>query len=198
MYRLNRWKKRGVAAVPTMYGIAFSGGSAFLNQAGALLLVYVDGSVLLAHGGVEMGQGLHTKMIQVASRGLGIPPESIHVNETSTDKVANASPTAGSFSSDLNGAAVLVSMPLLRRRDTPRAVAQPLWGGVGGFNPPSPRSKGFFFCKSQISSDTCYSTLYIFYFIFTYIVMYTPPPLKIIPSCTIVVLRFDCKNCDGN
>lgn len=82
----------------------------FLNQAGALLLVYADGSVLLAHGGVEMGQGLHTKMIQVASSALDIPIDLIHVKETSTDKVANASPTAASFSSDLNGMAVLVSI----------------------------------------------------------------------------------------
>jgi len=105
----NRWKKRGIAAVPTMYGIGFSGGSKFLNQAGALVLIYVDGSVLLAHGGIEMGQGLHTKMIQVTSRALGIPAELIHVKETSTDKVANVSPTAGSFSSDLNGMAIIVS-----------------------------------------------------------------------------------------
>ncbi|XP_050420003.1 xanthine dehydrogenase isoform X2 [Adelges cooleyi] len=103
----NRWKKRGISAIPTMYGIAYAGHSKFLNQAGVLLHVYLDGSVLLAHGGVEMGQGLHTKMIQVASRGLGIPPGMIHIKETSTDKVANMSPTAGSFSSDLNGMAVL-------------------------------------------------------------------------------------------
>lgn len=106
---MNRWKKRGIAAVPTMYGISFSGGGTFLNQAGALLLIYLDGSVLLAHGGVEIGQGLHTKMIQVASRSLGIPVELIHIKETSTDKVANATPTAGSFSSDLNGMAIIVS-----------------------------------------------------------------------------------------
>lgn len=107
-FRANRWKKRGIAALPTMYGIGFSGSSAFLNQAGALILIYVDGSVLLAHGGVEMGQGLHTKMIQVASKGLGVPTELIHIKETSTDTVANASPTAASFSSDLNGMAILV------------------------------------------------------------------------------------------
>lgn len=95
--------------MPTMYGIAFAGDSAFLNQAGALMLVHADGSVLLTHGGVEMGQGLHTKMIQVVSGGLGVPADLVHVTETSTDKVANASPTAGSFSSDLNGMAVLVS-----------------------------------------------------------------------------------------
>lgn len=93
-----------------MYGIGFDGKGSYLNQAGALVLVYVDGSVLLAHGGVEMGQGLHTKMIQVASTGLNIPTELIHIKETSTDKVANASPTAGSFSSDLYGMAVLVSI----------------------------------------------------------------------------------------
>lgn len=107
---MNQWKKRGISSIPTMYGIAFAGGSTFLNQAGALVLVYVDGTVLLAHGGVEMGQGLHTKMIQVASKSLGIPTDLIHIKETSTDKVANASPTAGSFSSDLNGMAVLVSV----------------------------------------------------------------------------------------
>lgn len=107
--RSNRWKKRGIAAVPTMYGIGYSGGSSFLNQTGALVLIYSDGSVLLTHGGVEMGQGLHTKMIQVASKGLGIPADLIHIKETSTDKVANACPTAASFSSDLNGMAILVS-----------------------------------------------------------------------------------------
>lgn len=110
-FRISRWKKRGIAAIPTMYGIGFSGGSTFLNQAGALILIYADGSVLLAHGGVEMGQGLHTKMIQVASKGLGVPTELIHIKETSTDKVANMSPTAGSFSSDLNGMAILVGYP---------------------------------------------------------------------------------------
>ncbi|XP_025200769.1 xanthine dehydrogenase [Melanaphis sacchari] len=117
--RMNRWKKRGIAGVPTMYGIGFSGGSKFLNQAGALLLVYIDGSVLLAHGGVEMGQGLHTKMIQVASRALDIPAESIHIKDTSTDKIANASPTAGSFSSDLNGMAVLNACEIVKARLEP-------------------------------------------------------------------------------
>ena len=61
--RSNKWKKRGLAIIPNRYGVAF--GVAFLNQGGALLHVYTDGSVLLSHGGMEMGQGLHTKMIQV-------------------------------------------------------------------------------------------------------------------------------------
>ncbi len=67
-----------------------------------------DGSVLLTHGGTEMGQGLHTKMLQVASRVLKIPVEKIFISETSTDKVPNTSPTAASAGSDLNGMAVLV------------------------------------------------------------------------------------------
>ncbi|XP_025414020.1 xanthine dehydrogenase [Sipha flava] len=117
--RMNRWKKRGIAAIPTMYGIGFSGGSTFLNQAGALILIYEDGSVLLTHGGVEMGQGLHTKMIQVASKGLGISTDLIHIKETSTDKVANMSPTAGSFSSDLNGMAILNACEIINKRLEP-------------------------------------------------------------------------------
>ena len=107
----NRYKKRGIAMVPTKFGIAFT--ALFLNQAGALVHIYKDGSVLLTHGGTEMGQGLHTKMIQVASRALGVPVEDIFISETSTDKVPNTSPTAASVGSDINGMAVLViSTPL--------------------------------------------------------------------------------------
>lgn len=62
-YRENRFKKKGLAMVPTKFGIAFT--ALFLNQAGALVHIYTDGSVLISHSGVEMGQGLHTKMIQV-------------------------------------------------------------------------------------------------------------------------------------
>uniref|UniRef100_A0A182KGR2 FAD-binding PCMH-type domain-containing protein n=1 Tax=Anopheles christyi TaxID=43041 RepID=A0A182KGR2_9DIPT len=101
----NRWRKRGIDAVPTMYGIAFNVPG--LDQSGALVHVYQDGTVLIAHGGVEMGQGLHTKMIQVAATALQIPFEKIHCSETGTDKVPNTSATAASVASDLNGAAVL-------------------------------------------------------------------------------------------
>jgi len=103
----NRFKKRGICMIPTKFGIAFT--ALFLNQAGAVALVYRDGSVLLSHGGTEMGQGLHTKMVQVASRALKVSPEKIHIMETSTDKVPNTSPTAASAGSDLNGMAVLVT-----------------------------------------------------------------------------------------
>lgn len=112
--RNHRYKKRGLAIIPTKFGIAFT--ALFLNQAGALIHIYKDGSVLLTHGGTEMGQGLHTKMIQVASRALNIPSSLIHISETSTDKVPNTSPTAASAGSDLNGMAVLNACKILNER----------------------------------------------------------------------------------
>eukprot|EP00794_Sanderia_malayensis_P005705 gene5705-biopygen4629 len=99
----NKWKKRGISIIPTKYGISFA--EVFLNQAGALINVYIDGSVLLSHGGVEMGQGLYTKTIQIVSETLKVDVSKIHVLETATDKVPNTSPTAASSGSDLNGMA---------------------------------------------------------------------------------------------
>lgn len=93
--------------VPTKFGVAF--GALFMNQAAALLHVYTDGSVLLSHGGMEMGQGLHTKMVQVCSCLLKIPAAKIHILETNSSIVCNASPTAASYSTDLYGMAVKVS-----------------------------------------------------------------------------------------
>ncbi|KAM9316879.1 xanthine dehydrogenase/oxidase [Gastrophryne carolinensis] len=115
--RQHRWKKRGIAIIPTKFGISFT--LSFLNQAGALVHVYTDGSVLLTHGGTEMGQGLHTKMIQVASRALGIPTSKIHISETSTSTVPNTSPTAASVSSDLNGMAIYNACQTLLQRLEP-------------------------------------------------------------------------------
>ena len=80
------------------------------NQAGALVHVYTDGSVLVSHGGMEMGQGLHTKMIQVCSCLFNIPTEKIHILETSTGAVPNATSTSASCSTDLYGTAVKVSL----------------------------------------------------------------------------------------
>lgn len=82
--------------------------TAFYNQGAALVHVYTDGSVLVTHGGVEVGQGLHTKMAQVAARSFGIPMSKIHLTETSTNTVPNGTPTAASASTDLNGMAVKV------------------------------------------------------------------------------------------
>ena len=96
--------KRGLAVTPVKFGISFNF-TAF-NQAGALVHVYKDGSVLVNHGGTEMGQGLHTKMLQVAATALGVPMEKVRLAPTRTDKVPNTSATAASSGADLNGGAV--------------------------------------------------------------------------------------------
>uniref|UniRef100_A0A671RBF5 Xanthine dehydrogenase/oxidase-like n=1 Tax=Sinocyclocheilus anshuiensis TaxID=1608454 RepID=A0A671RBF5_9TELE len=113
----HRWTKRGLSIIPTKFGISFT--AVFLNQAGALVHVYSDGSVLLTHGGTEMRQGLHTKMVQVASKTLGIPCSKIHITETSTNTVPNTSPTAASASSDLNGMAIYNACQTLLQRLQP-------------------------------------------------------------------------------
>lgn len=106
--------------VCTKFGVGF--GVLCLNQAGALIHVYTDGSVLLSHSGIEVGQGLHTKMIQIASRVLEIPYEKIHINETATDKVPNTPPTSASISSDINGMAVLVKKYNLNLRHKEKII----------------------------------------------------------------------------
>ncbi|XP_072032537.1 xanthine dehydrogenase/oxidase-like [Amphiura filiformis] len=121
--KANRWKKRGLAAVPTKFGIAFV--QKFMNQAGALIHIYTDGSVLVSHSGVEMGQGLHTKMIQVASRYLKVPAKKIFISETSTNLVPNTQPTAASSGSDLNGNAVKDACEKLMHRLEPFMLANP-------------------------------------------------------------------------
>ncbi|GMH11487.1 hypothetical protein Nepgr_013328 [Nepenthes gracilis] len=115
----NRWKKRGIAIIPTKFGISFT--AKFMNQAGALVHVYTDGTVLVTHGGVEMGQGLHTKIAQIAASSFNIPLSSVFISETSTDKVPNASPTAASASSDIYGAAVLDACEQIKARMEPIA-----------------------------------------------------------------------------
>ncbi|KAI4874106.1 hypothetical protein NFI96_007919 [Prochilodus magdalenae] len=113
----NRWKKRGIAMIPIKYGIGFSEG--FLNQAAALVHIYKDGSVLVSHGGVELGQGLHTKVQQVASRELNVPLSMIHISETSTSCVPNTCPSAASFGTDANGMAVKDACQILYKRLEP-------------------------------------------------------------------------------
>ncbi len=96
--------KRGLAITPVKFGISFN--FTAYNQAGALVHVYRDGSVLVNHGGTEMGQGLHTKMLQVAAHTLGVPYGCVRLAPTRTDKVPNTSATAASSGADLNGGAV--------------------------------------------------------------------------------------------
>ena len=101
----NKFKKRGLCVLPTKFGIAFT--AKFMNQGGALVHLYTDGTVLVSHGGTEMGQGLHTKVSQVAACAFGIPLSAVFVNDTASDKIANSIPTAASMSTDLYGMATL-------------------------------------------------------------------------------------------
>ncbi|MBB2987080.1 xanthine dehydrogenase molybdopterin binding subunit [Terracoccus luteus] len=96
--------KRAIGITPVKFGISFN--LTAFNQAGALVHVYKDGSVLINHGGTEMGQGLHTKMLQVAATALGVPLSTVRLAPTRTDKVPNTSATAASSGADLNGGAV--------------------------------------------------------------------------------------------
>ncbi|CAG1000979.1 xanthine dehydrogenase large subunit [Burkholderiales bacterium] len=106
--------RRGLALTPVKFGISFT--ATHYNQAGALVHVYQDGTVLLNHGGTEMGQGLFTKVQQVVAQELGIAPGRVRVSASDTSKVPNASPTAASSGSDLNGMAARDAARTLRER----------------------------------------------------------------------------------
>ena len=106
--------KRAIGVTPVKFGISFN--LTAFNQAGALVHVYKDGSVLINHGGTEMGQGLHTKMMQVAATTLGVPLAKVRLAPTRTDKVPNTSATAASSGADLNGGAVKNACEQIRER----------------------------------------------------------------------------------
>ena len=106
--------KRGLALTPVKFGISFN--VAHFNQAGALVHVYADGSVLVNHGGTEMGQGLNTKVAQVVAHELGVDFERVRVTATDTQKVANTSATAASTGTDLNGKAAQDAARQIRQR----------------------------------------------------------------------------------
>ncbi|MDB5897184.1 MAG: xanthine dehydrogenase, molybdopterin binding subunit, partial [Ramlibacter sp.] len=106
--------KRGIALTPVKFGISFT--ATFFNQAGALVNVYLDGSVLVNHGGTEMGQGLHTKVCQIVADELGIPFHKVRISATDTSKVPNASATAASSGTDLNGRAAQFAAREIRQR----------------------------------------------------------------------------------
>jgi xanthine dehydrogenase molybdopterin binding subunit/xanthine dehydrogenase small subunit len=117
----NPHRKRGIAMTPVKFGISFT--VSHLNQAGALVLIYQDGSVQVNHGGTEMGQGIHTNIKAIAARELGVNPERVRVMPTSTDKVPNTSATAASSGTDMNGAAAKNACDILRARLAPFALA---------------------------------------------------------------------------
>ena len=108
--------KRGLALTPVQFGISFT--LQHLNQAGALVHVYQDGSIHLNHGGTEMGQGLFTKVAQVVAEEFGVPLAQVRITATNTAKVPNASPTAASAGSDLNGMAAQAAAREIKRRMT--------------------------------------------------------------------------------
>jgi xanthine dehydrogenase large subunit len=117
--------KRGIALTPVKFGISFT--TTFLNQAGALVHVYTDGSVHLNHGGVEMGQGLFIKVAQVVADELGVPLDRVLITATSTEKVPNTSATAASSGSDLNGKAAQLAARAIKAR-LARVAAEHLGG----------------------------------------------------------------------
>ncbi|XP_061729904.1 xanthine dehydrogenase-like [Cydia pomonella] len=121
--KCNRWKKMGISILPTKYGISFQGD--LLMQGGALVLIYTDGSILISIGGIEMGQGLFTKMIQVASRVLEVDISKIHISEMATNTIPNSSPTAASMSSDIYGMAVVDACTTLTKRLEPYKTKNP-------------------------------------------------------------------------
>ncbi|MGZ5503945.1 MAG: xanthine dehydrogenase molybdopterin binding subunit, partial [Chthoniobacterales bacterium] len=114
-------RKRGLAITPVKFGISFT--TTHLNQAGALVLLYQDGTAQVNHGGTEMGQGVYTNIAQIAARELGLTPDRVRVMATRTDKVPNTSATAASCGTDLNGAAVKNACDKLRMRLLPFASA---------------------------------------------------------------------------
>jgi xanthine dehydrogenase molybdopterin binding subunit/xanthine dehydrogenase small subunit len=116
----SRHRKRGIAITPVKFGISFT--TTHLNQAGALVLLYQDGTAQINHGGTEMGQGVHTNIRLIAARELGMTPDRVRVMHTRTDKVPNTSATAASCGTDLNGAAVKNACDILRARLVPFAI----------------------------------------------------------------------------
>jgi len=101
----NKFKKKGIAITPVKFGISFT--TIHLNQAGALVHVYTDGSIYMNHGGIEMGQGTHTKIAQLVANSFGVTYEKVRISSTNTSKVPNTSASAASSTTDLNGAATL-------------------------------------------------------------------------------------------
>jgi xanthine dehydrogenase large subunit len=110
----SRVLKKGIALTPVKFGISFT--LTPLNQAGALVHVYTDGSVHLNHGGTEMGQGLYVKVAQVVAAEFGIEAAEVHITATTTGKVPNTSPTAASSGSDLNGMAAKNAAATIKQR----------------------------------------------------------------------------------
>ena len=122
--RANPVLKKGIALTPVKFGISFT--TTHLNQAGALLHLYADGSIMLNHGGTEMGQGLNTKVAQIVAQAFQVDVARVKITSTVTDKVPNTSATAASSGADLNGMAALNAAETIKARLADFAAAK--WG----------------------------------------------------------------------
>ncbi|MEX1036953.1 MAG: xanthine dehydrogenase molybdopterin binding subunit [Sneathiella sp.] len=114
--KTNPYLKKGISLTPVKFGISFT--ASHLNQAGALLHIYTDGSVMINHGGTEMGQGLYIKVAQVVAEVLQIDIDRVKITATRTDKIPNTSATAASSGADLNGKAAEAAALTLKKRLT--------------------------------------------------------------------------------
>ncbi|XP_070564973.1 xanthine dehydrogenase/oxidase-like [Ptychodera flava] len=121
--RDRKWVKRGISMIPLQAGTAIVSNA--YHEGGAVVQVYSDGTVLLLSGGVEFGQGLHTKLIQIASYELGIPSKYISISDPSTQLVPNSGAAASSHGTDTNGMAVKLACAKIRRRLQPFVDAKP-------------------------------------------------------------------------
>ncbi|WP_026756250.1 xanthine dehydrogenase molybdopterin binding subunit [Sediminimonas qiaohouensis] len=161
--------RKGLAMTPVKFGISFT--LTHLNQAGALVHVYRDGSVRINHGGTEMGQGLYQKVAQVAATRFGLDIEAVKITATDTAKVPNTSATAASSGSDLNGMAVKAACDTIRARmaqhlaDTHGCAAEGVEFSGGRVQLPDGRSMGFvevvesaYLARISLSSTGYYAT----------------------------------------
>ncbi|MBL0137528.1 MAG: xanthine dehydrogenase molybdopterin binding subunit [Bacteroidetes bacterium] len=139
--------KKGLALTPVKFGISFT--TTFLNQAGALVNIYKDGTILVNHGGTEMGQGLNTKIAQIAAAELGVSLDSIKVNATNTSKVPNTSATAASAGTDLNGMAVKNAIDKLRSR-----IVKLMSAEFSKSNPQNPSREENIIIQNNLISDS--------------------------------------------
>ncbi|HJT80607.1 MAG TPA: xanthine dehydrogenase molybdopterin binding subunit, partial [Chthoniobacterales bacterium] len=184
--QLTKWneqhphRKRGLAITPVKFGISFT--TTHLNQAGALVLLYQDGTAQVNHGGTEMGQGVHTNIREIAAKELGLTADRVRVMNTRTDKVPNTSATAASCGTDLNGAAVKNACDKLRARLHPfarellqekngRAPMQLRFGGNFIFDAQAPDTRipiaeliqRAYFARTGLSCTGFYKTPDIFF-----------------------------------
>ena len=143
----NEFYKKGLALTPVKFGISFT--TTFLNQAGALVNIYKDGTILVNHGGTEMGQGLNTKIAQIAAAELGVSLDRIKVNATNTSKVPNTSATAASAGTDLNGMAVKNAIDKLRSR-----IVKLMSAEFSKSNPQNPSREENIIIQNNLISDS--------------------------------------------